>query len=57
MWHALGVALFDEAGGTQMFEDALQQTGGPMTKKERAQADKLLSPEKQKSRTGKGKAA
>ena len=55
--HAVGVALFDEAGWRQMLEDALQQTGGPLTKKERDQADALLSPERQKRGTGKGKAA
>ena len=55
--HAVGVALFDEAGWRQMLGDALQQTGGPMTKKERDQADKLLSPERQRSKTRKGKAA
>ena len=47
--HAVGVALFDAAGWRDMLEDALQQTGGPLTKKERAWADALLSPEGQKS--------
>ena len=55
--HAVGVALFDEAGWRQMLEDALQKTGGPLTKKERDQADALLSPERQKRGTRKGKAA
>ena len=45
--HAVGVALFDAAGWREMLEDALQQTGGPLTKKERDWADALLSPERQ----------
>ncbi|MBI1788288.1 MAG: hypothetical protein HYR60_12160 [Acidobacteria bacterium] len=40
--HAAGVALFGAAGWKEMMEDALQQTGGPLTKKERAWADALL---------------
>ena len=46
--HAVGVALFDAAGWREMLEDALRQTGGPLTKKERAWADALLSPQGQK---------
>jgi Arc/MetJ-type ribon-helix-helix transcriptional regulator len=38
--HAVGVALFDAAGWKDMLQDALQQTGGPLTKKERAWAEK-----------------
>lgn len=41
--HAVGVALHDAAGWQQMLDGALQQTGGPLTKKERAWADALLS--------------
>ncbi|SPF39129.1 conserved hypothetical protein [Candidatus Sulfopaludibacter sp. SbA4] len=55
--HAVGVALFDAAGWREMLEDALQQTGGPLTKKERAWADALLSPGGQKRGSRKGKAA
>ena len=55
--HAVGVALFDAAGWRETLADALQQTGGPLTKKERAWADAILSPEKQKRRSGSGKAA
>ena len=55
--HAVGVALFDEAGWKQMLEDALQQTGGPLTKKERDQADTILSSKKTKRGTRKKKAA
>jgi len=55
--HAVGVALFDAAGWREMLEDALRQTGGPLTKKERAWADALLSPEVRKRGSRKGKAA
>ncbi len=55
--HAIAVALFDAAGWKEMLEDALRQTGGPLTKKERAWADALLSPEGQKRGSRKGKAA
>ncbi|MCU1234967.1 MAG: hypothetical protein JWP63_2934 [Candidatus Solibacter sp.] len=55
--HAVGVALSDAAGWKEMLEDALQQTGGPLTKKERAWADTILSPEQQKRGGKKGKAA
>ena len=55
--HAVGVALFDAAGWREMLEDALQQTGGPLTKKERDWADTLLSPERKKRGVRKGKAA
>ena len=55
--HAVGVALFDAAGWREMLEDALRQTGGPLTKKERDWADTLLSPERQKRGVRKGKAA
>lgn len=30
--HAVGVALFDAAGWSELLQDALQQTGGPLTK-------------------------
>jgi Arc/MetJ-type ribon-helix-helix transcriptional regulator len=55
--HAVGVALFDAAGWREMLEDALQQTGGPLMKKERAWADALLSPHGQRRVSRKGKAA
>ena len=55
--HAVGVALFDAAGWSLMLEDALEQTGGPLTPKEREWADSLLSPGMPKRRSGKGKAA
>jgi len=55
--HAVGVALFDAAGWSELLQDALQQTGGPLTKKERAWADAVLSPGGQKRRSRRGIAA
>ena len=55
--HAVGIALHDAAGWKEMLEDALQQTGGPLTKNERAWADEVLSPEGRKRGPKKGKAA
>ncbi len=55
--HAVGLALSDAAGWREMLEDALQETGGPLSKKERAWADALLSPREEKRRAKKGKAA
>jgi Arc/MetJ-type ribon-helix-helix transcriptional regulator len=55
--HAVGVALSDAAGWKEMLEDALRQTGGPLTKKEREWADALLSPQERKRGGKKGKAA
>ena len=55
--HAIGVALFDAAGWKEMLEDALQQSGGPLTKRERTWADSILSPRQQKRVSRKGKAA
>jgi len=42
--HAVRIALDDAAGWRQMLEEALQQTGGPLTNKEREWADTILSP-------------
>ena len=55
--HAVGIALFDAAGWREMLEDALRQTGGPLTNKERTWADSILSPHGQKRVSRKGKAA
>ena len=55
--HAVGVALFDAAGWDEMLQDALQQTGGPLTKNERAWADAVLSNRGRKKGRRKGKAA
>ena len=54
--HAVSVALYDAAGWREMLEDALQQTGGTLTKKERAWADGVLSPREQKRGAKKGEA-
>jgi Arc/MetJ-type ribon-helix-helix transcriptional regulator len=54
--HAVGIALSDAAGWREMLNEALRQTGGALTKKERAWADVVLSSEPQK-RGKKGKAA
>lgn len=54
--HAVGVALSDAAGWREMLEDALRQTGGPLTRKEREWADSILSP-RRPGGPGKGKAA
>ena len=54
--HAVGVALHDAAGWKEMLEDALRQTGGPLTKNERAWADALLSPRERKRGPKKGRA-
>lgn len=55
--HAVGIALFDAAGWKEMLKDALRQTGGPLTKKERAWADVILSPDQPRTGSRKGKAA
>jgi Arc/MetJ-type ribon-helix-helix transcriptional regulator len=44
--HAVAVALSDAAGWSEMLDDALRQTGGPLTDKERAWAGEILSPRK-----------
>jgi Arc/MetJ-type ribon-helix-helix transcriptional regulator len=48
--HAVGVALDDAAGWKEILEEALEQTGGALTKDERAWADGFLSP-REESRT------
>ena len=56
--HAVTVGLFDAAGWRTMLDDALQQTGGPVTKEERDWADALIRPpEPERDTTGKNKAA
>ena len=55
--HAVRVALSDAAGWKEMLGEALQQTGGPLTQKERAWADTLLTPREVKRRVKKGTAA
>lgn len=41
--YAVGVALDDVAGWRVMLDEALQQTGGPLTKREIAWADAVLA--------------
>ncbi len=55
--HAVQVALHDAAGWREMLKDALRETGGPLTPKERAWADALLSPRRPKRGSKSGKAA
>jgi len=55
--HAVGVALHDAAGWREMLADALRQTGGPLTKKEREWADAVLLPPGHKRNPGKRRAA
>lgn len=42
--HAVSVALADVAGWAALLAEALRQTGGPMTQRERAWADSILAP-------------
>ena len=51
--HAVGVAIFDAAGWREMLKDALRQTGGPLTKGERAWADAVLCGHPRGSKKGK----
>jgi Arc/MetJ-type ribon-helix-helix transcriptional regulator len=57
--HAIAVALSDAAGWREMLDDALQQTGGPLTDEERAWADANLTSaaNRRKTHRGGGKAA
>lgn len=48
--HAVGVALNDVAGWGAMLDQALEETGGPLTKKERAWADSILKARPSKRR-------
>jgi Arc/MetJ-type ribon-helix-helix transcriptional regulator len=55
--HAVNVALHDAAGWKEMLRDALRQTGGRLTKRERSWADALLAPPLPKRDSRRGKAA
>lgn len=55
--HAVGVALHDAAGWKEMLEEALQQTGGPLTKRERTWTDAILSPRPRRRRPRRRNAA
>jgi Arc/MetJ-type ribon-helix-helix transcriptional regulator len=52
--HAVAVALFDAAGWQAMLNDALRETGGPLTKDERKWADALLHSPDDRSLHGPG---
>jgi Arc/MetJ-type ribon-helix-helix transcriptional regulator len=49
--HAVGVALADVAGWGAMLGLALEQTGGPLTAKERTWADGVLRARPRRKRT------
>jgi len=55
--HAVGIALFDAIGWQAMLNDALRETGGPLTKDERTWADALLHSPQKKRAGGKKRAA
>ena len=55
--HAIRVALYDAAGWRELLKEALEQTGGPLTKKERSWADAILAGQEQKKGSKRGKAA
>ena len=55
--HAVGIALHDAAGWRETLDEALQQTGGPLTETERAWADGILAPQRGKRSSKTGKAA
>ena len=56
--HAVGIAIFDAAGWRETLAGALQETGGPLTNRERAWADKILVPQgRTKKKMGSSQAA
>lgn len=55
--HAVAIALHDAAGWREMLNDALLQTGGPLTEDERAWADTILGPQPRKKSSRRRKAA
>jgi Arc/MetJ-type ribon-helix-helix transcriptional regulator len=49
--HAVNVALHDAAGWQQMLDEALERSGGPLTRTERVWADAVLAgPRRKRSR-------
>lgn len=48
--HAVGIALNDVAGWGTMLDQALTESGGPMTKPERAWADSVLKTRRRNSK-------
>ncbi len=55
--HAVAVALHDAAGWREVLEPAIEETGGPLKKKERVWADDILGAKEQKKGSGRGRAA
>jgi len=51
--HAVGVSLADVAGWGAMLALALDQTGGPLTRREREWADSVLRSSERRKRKGK----
>jgi Arc/MetJ-type ribon-helix-helix transcriptional regulator len=55
--HAVAMALNDVAGWGALLADALERTGGPLTRRERAWADGVLSTRGGRPAKRRGKAA
>ncbi len=55
--HAVHLALHDAAGWQQLLDNAIAQTGGPLTKEERSWADGILGHQEGKKLPRKRKAA
>jgi Arc/MetJ-type ribon-helix-helix transcriptional regulator len=55
--HAAAVALNDVAGWGALLAEALEQTGGPVTRRERAWADAILAERRPGHTRRRGKAA
>lgn len=49
--HAVGISLDDIAGWGAMLAQALQDTGGPLSRDEKAWADEVLGNQKRRTRT------
>ena len=54
---AVNIALHDSAGWRDMLDEAIERTGGPLTKTEKDWADAMLSTPKRKRRPRNRKAA
>ena len=55
--HAVGIALHDAAGWRELLKQALDETGGSLTKKERAWADAVLNKQERRRQPRKPNAA
>jgi Arc/MetJ-type ribon-helix-helix transcriptional regulator len=55
--HAVSIALHDAAGWRELLNEALEQTGGPLTKQERQWADRVLAEPPPSKASKKGHAA